>query len=282
MKFDMHCHTKEGSPDSKNTLLETILALQKKGYDGMLIADHNSYKAYRYYKEHKDKPDFPDFIVLKGIEYDTIDAGHILVIMPTGVKLPILEIRGLPVSILIDIVHHFGGILGPAHPCGEKYLSLTNTRRGRRTKGLLARFDFLETYNACETPDSNHMAAVLAKQLGKPGIGGSDSHKQNGIGLGYTQIDASVLNETDLIVSFLSDTAISAGGEQYMYTIKQKIGKMNNILVYSFWFYNKFLALYRHNKRKLAFLENQLYSILPEYITHRTVKSRSYTDITTK
>ena len=31
--------------------------------------------------------------MLKGIEYDTIDAGHILVIMPENVKLKILELR---------------------------------------------------------------------------------------------------------------------------------------------------------------------------------------------
>ena len=46
-----------------------------------------------------------DFLVLKGIEYDTIDAGHVLVIMPETIKLRILELRGLPVQLLIDIVH---------------------------------------------------------------------------------------------------------------------------------------------------------------------------------
>lgn len=37
-------------------------------------------------------------MVLKGVEYDTCDCGHILVIMPFGVKLKILELRGLPGS----------------------------------------------------------------------------------------------------------------------------------------------------------------------------------------
>ena len=41
-----------------------------------------------------------------------------------NVNLKILELRGLPVHLLIDIVHKNGGILGPAHPCGEKYLSI--------------------------------------------------------------------------------------------------------------------------------------------------------------
>lgn len=119
MKLDMHCHTKEGSPDGKLSLLENIEILKQKGYQGMLISDHNSYKAYRYYKKLNKIPE--DFVVLKGIEYDTLNAGHILVIMPTGVHLPILELRGLPLLLLIEIVHFYGGILGPAHPCGERF-----------------------------------------------------------------------------------------------------------------------------------------------------------------
>lgn len=261
MKLDMHCHTKEGSLDGKITLYETIVTLRQKGYQGMLITDHNSYKAYRHYKkniENTDK-DFEDFTVLKGIEYDTIDAGHIIVVMPTGVKLPILELRGLPVNLLIDIVHHFGGILGPAHPCGEKYLSLMNTRRGRKSRSLMTRFDFVETYNACESSQSNHAAAELARHYSKPGTGGSDSHKELCVGMGYTIIDSEIKNETDLIHAIRSDTAISSGGEPYMFTTKQKIGRINNVLVYSFWLYNKFLALYKRHKRKTELKENKLY-----------------------
>lgn len=79
MRFDMHCHTKEGSLDGKIKLTQYVHILKKKGYQGMLISDHNSYHAYRYYEKYKDKPIFRNFTVLKGIEYDTIDAGR-----PTG------------------------------------------------------------------------------------------------------------------------------------------------------------------------------------------------------
>ena len=40
-------------------------------------------------------------MVLKGIEYDTLDCGHMLVVMPVGVKLRILEMRGLPIALLV-------------------------------------------------------------------------------------------------------------------------------------------------------------------------------------
>ena len=51
VKFDMHCHTKEGSIDGQVPIEETICLLKEKGYDGMLITDHNSYGAYRHWKK---------------------------------------------------------------------------------------------------------------------------------------------------------------------------------------------------------------------------------------
>ena len=132
MKIDMHCHTKEGSLDGKVPIGDYIQLLKEKGIQGMLVTDHNSYNGYRHWKKHMKGKEHEDFVVLKGIEYDTIDAGHILVIMPETVKMYLLEMRGLPVHLLIDIVHHYGGILGPAHPCGEKFMSYARTKRHRK------------------------------------------------------------------------------------------------------------------------------------------------------
>ena len=128
MKIDMHCHVREGSIDSKVPIEEFIKKLQSKGIGGMLVTDHDTYNGYRHWKNTIKGRKYKDFVVLKGIEYDTLDAGHILIIMPQGVKMRLLELRGLPLSLLIDFVHHNGGICGPAHPCGEKYLSFTNTK----------------------------------------------------------------------------------------------------------------------------------------------------------
>ena len=102
MRFDFHCHTKEGSLDGKIAVAEYIEILKNKGFQGMLVTDHDSYNGYRKYRD-TIKKDLKDFVVLKGIEYDTIDAGHILVIMPENTKLLILECRGLPVRLLQDI-----------------------------------------------------------------------------------------------------------------------------------------------------------------------------------
>lgn len=251
MRFDMHCHTKEGSLDGKITLAEYVTVLKEKGFQGMLLTDHNSYKAYRYYRKHRKEPVFQNFTILKGIEYDTIDAGHILVIMPEKTKLPILELRGLSVKMLIEIVHFFGGILGPAHPCGEKYLSFCNTRRYRKNPDILKSFDFMETFNACEVPIANAAALRLAKQNQLPCFGGSDAHKSDCVGFGYTELPDIILSENDLISYVKAKGPTFSGGEYYHGTTKERIGSFNDLLVYSFWFYNKVAGLLHYFKRRL-------------------------------
>ena len=251
MKFDMHCHTAEGSLDGKVKIEEYIRILRHNGFDGMLVTDHNSYNGYRFWQRYMKGRRFRDFVVLRGIEYDTIDAGHILVIMPEKVFLPILEFRGLPVLLLIHIVHKNGGILGPAHPCGERYLSITNTGRHRHCLSVMEQFDFVETFIACESAESNKRARNLAKQFRKPTFGGSDSHKPDCVGLAFTQFSEEIRSESDLI-ALLRDRgrrACISGGSFYEGTTKQKIGRANDLLVQSFWFYNRVGSLLRRHKR---------------------------------
>ncbi len=252
-KFDMHCHTKEGSLDGKVKIERFIEILMEKGYQGMLVTDHNSYNGYRCFKRTIQGKKFQDFVVLKGIEYDTIDAGHILVIMPETVKLPILELRGLPVQFLIDIVHRHGGILGPAHPCGEKYLSITNTRKHRNQLAVMDRFDFIEGFNACESPESNKRAMEIAVDFKKPVFGGSDAHREECVGKAETVFSGEIKKESDLIalVKEKGVEAAACGGSYYVGTTKKKIGKMNDLLIQGFWFYNHVGSIYRHHKRRL-------------------------------
>ena len=250
MKIDMHCHVKEGSIDSKVSLEEYITILKQQGFQGMLITDHNTYKGYRYWKEHIRGKKHTDFVVLKGIEYDTRDAGHIIVIMPEGVKMRLLEVKGLPVSVLIDFVHKNGGILGPAHPCGEKYLSYTNTKRFFKSPELIKRFDFFEGFNACESEVSNEAAMKLVTRYHKPGIAGSDSHKPECVGKAYTILPEYVTCDTELITLIRKKVPIEIGGTLYEKTTKEKLGKASKILTYSFWIYNKGGNLLKAYKRK--------------------------------
>lgn len=250
MKLDMHCHVKEGSIDSKVSLDEYITKLKAKGFDGMLITDHDTYEGYRRWKYEMQGKVHKDFTVLKGIEYDTCDAGHILIIMPEGVRMRLLELRGLTVEVLIDFVHRHGGILGPAHPCGGKYLSIAHTKKYRKSPEIIKRFDFIEVFNACEPKESNDKARKLAKKYHKAGIGGSDAHRIACVGKGYTELPRKVSCETELISLIREKTPIKAGGTLYGKTAKDRLGRADKILVYSFWFYNKGGELLKRRKRK--------------------------------
>ncbi len=264
MKFDMHCHTKEGSLDGQVAIADYIRILKDKGFDGMVISDHNSYNGYRRWKRNIKGKKYRDFVVLKGIEYDTIDAGHILVIMPETLKLRILEMRGLPVGLLIDIVHRYGGILGPTHPCGERYLSFINTRKQRNKEAVMERFDFVESFNSCESRESNAGAARLADKYHKPGFGGSDSHREDCIGTAYTEFPVKIECESDLIRCVKYGAGITCGGVYYTGTTKQKIGVFNEVLVQSFWVYNRVTGWARKPRRKKELKKRDMKIKIPQ------------------
>lgn len=277
MKIDMHCHIKEGSPDSKISLDDYITILKANGFKGMLITDHDTYNGYRHWKNHMKGKKHDDFVVLKGIEYDTRDAGHILVIMPEGVRRRLLEIKGLPVSVLIDFVHKNGGVLGPAHPCGSPYMSFTNTKRYFRNPEIMKRFDFVEVFNACEPFESNEKAAKLAHKYKKIGIGGSDAHNANSAGMAYTELPEPVTCETELISLIRKKVPFGVGGMLYDKTLKDRMGKASKILVYSFWVYNAAGALIKRRARKRkSLLENPLDAIDPieiEFLSSYNVRA---------
>lgn len=250
MKLDMHCHTKEGSLDGKVSIADYITRLEELGYDGMLVTDHNSYNGYREWKKNIKGKTHKNFVVLKGIEYDTINAGHMLVIMPENVKLRILELRGMPLPLLIFIVHTFGGILGPAHPFGEKYMSLISTRYYQKNKEILKKFDFMETFNSCEPAQANMQARKAAAQYGLAGFGGSDSHKLDCIGTAYTRLPERISKESELIALVKKRAPIQWGGSLYKGTTRDRIGKMHKVLLYSFWLYNKVAGYSTIRKRR--------------------------------
>ena len=93
--------------------------------------------------------------------------------------------------------------------------------------------------------------ARLAKKYGKLTTGGSDSHKSECVGRGYTILPEPVSCETELISLIHKKTPLKTGGVLYNKTTKEKIGKINKFLVYSFWVYNKSGELLkRHGRNK--------------------------------
>jgi predicted metal-dependent phosphoesterase TrpH len=237
VKFDLHCHTREGSIDSKVPLTTYVTTLKEKGYSGMMITDHDSYKGCQAWDKIKDNPECQNFTVIKGIEYDTRDAGHFLVIMPDGVELDVLCLRGMKLKTLIKIVHHYGGILGPAHPYGVRCSSAMLFKTLAKEPHLVREFDFIETFNTCESPLSNILARKMALKFGKPGIGGTDAHEEKYLGMAHTEIDANITCNNDMISAILAHRIVDCGGTEREFTRKAKM-KESKYAVWGFKLYN--------------------------------------------
>lgn len=252
MKFDMHCHTKAGSIDAKIPIQRYIQLLHEKGFDGMLVTDHDSYKGYRYWQENKETlpRELQNFVVLMGVEYDTRDAGHFLVIMPDGVCLRVLQIRGMSIELLEKIVHHYGGILGPAHPFGPRSSSAMFFNKLRRTPHLIRKFDFVEGFNTCETVQANQVAQLLAKKYGKQCFGGSDSHKEEYVGMAFTEFDRDIACNDDLIACVKDGGVAAFGGTERKFLRKHR--RRNSLAAtWGFKAYNRGLGMLYSPYRKL-------------------------------
>ena len=254
MKFDMHCHTAEGSIDARISIRDYAQLLKDQGFSGMLVTDHDSNNGYRYWKLHRASMP-KDFLVLKGIEYDTRDAGHYIVIMPDGVNLRLLEMRGMSVESLIRLVHDYGGVLGPAHPFGMKSSSAMFYRKMMRDTDLMSHFDFLEGLNACEKASSNSRARDLAEQYDLPCIGGTDAHVGKYVGLAYTIFDRDITCNNDMIESIRERGIVAFGGREREY---RRIHEKRNLAVttWSFKAFNftmgKILAPVRNHRLNQA------------------------------
>ena len=248
MKFDLHCHTKEGSLDSRVPVSEFVCKFMALGYDGFMISDHNSYKGCKAWDSMRKDPRYKDFCVIRGIEYDTKDAGHILVIMPDDMYFPIFKIRGMRCSKLIKIVHIFGGILGPAHPFGVASSSAMGFKQ--MDMHLIKKFDFIETFNTCESEKSNRRAKILADEFNLPTFAGSDSHVTEYIGMACTEIDADIHCNNDLIAAVKNMVPFNAYGIEREETKKGK-RKEHWIGILGFRIYNRGIGKVIYPYRRL-------------------------------
>ena len=244
MKYDLHCHTKEGSVDAKFSIFDFARKLKGLGYDGMLITDHNSYAGYRAYIDAPEKrEDLDDFTVLKGIEYDSADGGHVLIILPEGVELPVLEIRGMGFKRLAKLVHKNGGIIGAAHPYGTGYFAIANTWLYKKDPSIMEEFDFVEAYNSGLKRWRNRKARALALEWDKPMTAGSDTHTDLVAGTAYTKTEEKIKTTDDLISYIKNKKATRPIGVVYPGILKKGNPSTIQLGIWGYFLWNKTLAL---------------------------------------
>ncbi|MDD5473869.1 MAG: CehA/McbA family metallohydrolase [Candidatus Methanoperedens sp.] len=193
MRFDLHIHSNYSS-DSSLSVDEILKQAVNKGLDGIAICDHNTIAGSFQAQKRARELDL-SLLVLSGIEVSTTN-GHLLVL---GVR------ENIPPDLspqeTIRIAHQKGGVVIAAHPF--KIRSIGNV------DGLDV--DAIETLNSRCIFGENIKAKDMAQVLGKPQVGGSDSHMLSTIGIGYTEIDSDP--DEEAVLSAIREGRTGHGGQ---------------------------------------------------------------------
>jgi hypothetical protein len=210
---DMHLHTVKGGSDSSLTPQQLMEETQRIGLDGVNISEHDRLWDARELERFRRES---GLFVSRGMEVST-DLGHIIVI---GLDHYLPGIR--KAAELRRVVSEVGGFMFVAHPFRHFFDPVHFRRDGRQPPSLIpeeaARLpifelvDELEVANGGCSPRENYFALLVARILGKRGIGSSDAHSNQGLGCFTTVFQRALADEGDLIAELKAGRYYPAEG----------------------------------------------------------------------
>jgi len=173
-KIDLHIHTSY-SPDASinpKTLVDQLHA--HPFIKTIAITDHNTTKGY--HKAQELAKAYPDILIIPAVEISTFN-GDLIV-------LGIAELPPEPWTVgnVIDFAKERDAITIAAHPYRAYGL-------GDLTRNYAV--DAIETLNGASQFHVNKLAENLAREMGLPGVAGSDAHNVNELWSAYTEVNAS-------------------------------------------------------------------------------------------
>jgi hypothetical protein len=198
--IDMHVHTTRGASDSSLRPVELARKARRVGVDGVVITEHDRLwdprELTRFRQTHS-------LFVANGMEVST-ELGHILVI---GLDRYVPGIQR--VEELRRVVLEAGAYMIAAHPFRHYFHRVRWEREGWEpfdlTPAQAARLplfeivDAIEVLNGGNNERENLYALEVAQALGKPGLGGSDAHSDQGVGIYTTVFENRLETEEDLL-----------------------------------------------------------------------------------
>jgi predicted metal-dependent phosphoesterase TrpH len=187
MKFDLHMHTTRYSLDSRMDVFVMLRHAREVGLDGVVITEHD----WLWTETELEglRAITPELIVLAGIEV-TARQGHFLVY---GVHNPFAVPRGIGVVELCHEVHRQGGAVVAAHPF----------RWGQPFQEILEReqpdLDGLELMTNNMDEECRRRAAEVQRTHNLAGLGSSDAHSEDVLGICYTEFAGAIRGIPDLV-----------------------------------------------------------------------------------
>ena len=171
---DLHVHTTYSSDASIPPKIIVDQLYAHPFIKAVAITDHNTVEGY--YKVRKLASAYQDILIIPGVEVTTI-YGDLIV-------LGVAELPPEPWTVenIIDFTKKREALTIAAHPYRAYGL-------GDLTKNYDV--DAIEVLNGASSPNVNKMAENLAKEMGLPGVAGSDAHQVNELWTTYTEVHAS-------------------------------------------------------------------------------------------
>jgi predicted metal-dependent phosphoesterase TrpH len=175
IQADLHVHTKYSADSSINpkTLVEQLHS--HPTIKTVAITDHDRTEGYSKVLELAAACE--DILIIPGVEITTPE-GDLIVLGMTE-----LPPKPWNVKDVIDFSKKRDGVVVVAHPYRECGL------------GSLAKnypVDAVEVLNGSTQSNLNKLAENLAKEMGLPGVAGSDAHNIEDLWSAYTEIEASL------------------------------------------------------------------------------------------
>ncbi len=201
--IDLHTHTSHSSACSQMTAGELIEAAIEAGLHGVAVTEHLVIEGAEAAQElGRKKYGFP---VFRGVEADSTMLGDVLVFGCYRDFRP-----GINWLDLRKIVSAEGGILIPAHPFRRwdqrslwHYVERHNLPLDSRLAelGVLDGVTAIEVLNGGSKDAENAEAAELARVLALPGVGGSDAHSADAVGVTATWFLHDIATDEELVAA---------------------------------------------------------------------------------
>jgi predicted metal-dependent phosphoesterase TrpH len=187
MKFDLHMHTRWHSPDSAMDPFDLVRRARRIGLDGVVITEHD----WLWTVDELDqlRTAEPGLVILTGIEVSCRE-GHFLAY---GVHDPFLVPHGIRVAAMCREVHRQGGAVVAAHPFrwGQRFDEILKTEQPE--------LDGLELMTNNMDADCRRRAAEVQRNTQLTGLGSSDAHSEDVLGVCYTEFGGEVRDTKELV-----------------------------------------------------------------------------------